>query len=271
MKFYLGTHKTQWLRFPEFTGVPLFISHRALRERRRGLPRALAPFSVDSGGFTELQKFGRWTVTPEEYVAALRRYRDESGGLVWAAPQDWMAERFVIEGGTFKGVRFVGTGLSVEAHQELTVANLLHLRAIAPDLDIIPVLQGDTLDSYLRCARLYAEAGIDLRAEHTVGVGSVCRREATSEIGSLMRELHEEGFRLHGFGVKRDGLRLYGHHLTSADSMAWSFRARRDASDRRAVGLPASRYGCAHGATGDGACNNCPVFALAWRGRVLAA
>lgn len=270
MKFYLGTHKPQWLRFQEFTDVPLFLSHHALRERKRGLPRAVAPLSVDSGGFTQLQKHGTWTTTPEEYVEALYRYRDETGTLDWAAPQDWMCEDVVIQGGTFSGVTFAGTGLSVEEHQRRTVANFLELRELAPDLHIIPVLQGSTLDDYLRCADLYAAAGVDLRAAPTVGLGSVCRRQATPEIGSLVRELHEEGYSLHGFGVKQDGLRLYGHLLTSADSLAWSFRARRDASDRRKLGLPASRYGCQHGITNDGACANCPVFALAWRERLLA-
>jgi len=42
------------------------------------------------GGFTELQKYGRWTVDPRDYVARVHRYRDEIGGLCWAAPQDWM-------------------------------------------------------------------------------------------------------------------------------------------------------------------------------------
>lgn len=270
MRFYLGTHKPQWLTFPAFTDVPLFLSHRALRERKRGLRASVAPLSIDSGGFTELQKFGRWTVTPEDYVAALRGYRDQTGRLEWAAPQDWMCEDVVIQGGTFNGVRFAGTGLSVPEHQERTVANLLDLRALAPDLHIIPVLQGSTLDDYLRCANLYAEAGVDLHAEPTVGLGSVCRRQASAEIGSLVRELAEGGLRLHGFGVKADGLRLYGSHLTSADSLAWSYRARRDAHDRRLLGLPSSRHGCEHGADKNGACNNCPVYALAWRERLLA-
>lgn len=268
MKLYLGTHKPQWLRFPQLEGVPLFISRRQLDTRAK-LPAAITELAVDSGGFTELQQHGRWTLSPEEYVERLRRYRDQTGTLSWAAPQDWMAEDVVRHGGTFAGVRFVGTGLSVEAHQELTVANLIQLRELAPDLRIIPVLQGDTLPAYVRCAELYAQAGVDLKAEPLVGLGSVCRRQATAEIGSLVRELSEEGLALHGFGVKSDGLRLYGHLLATADSLAWSFHARRDAHHRRQRGLPASRLGCRHGRDGQGACNNCPRYALAWRERAL--
>jgi len=33
---------------------------------------------------------GAGPLTPEQYVAAVRRYRDEIGNLDWAAPQDWM-------------------------------------------------------------------------------------------------------------------------------------------------------------------------------------
>lgn len=269
MRFYLGTHKPQWLGFPEFEHVPLFISHRELRTRKV-LRRSRCLFSVDSGGFTELQKFGRWTVTPVEYVNALRRYQWQTERFCWAAPQDWMCEDVVINGGTLNGMHFVGTGLSVAEHQRRTVDNLVELRALAPDLRIIPVLQGQTLEDYHRCADLYERAGIDLVTEPLVGLGSVCRRQATDEIGELVREFADAGLKLHGFGVKADGIALYGKYLGSADSLAWSLNARRDAHHRRVRGLPASRYGCSHGVTGDGACGNCPIFALHWRERVLA-
>src|SRR5690242_4741899 len=96
MRFYLGTHMPSWLTK---TDVPLFVSHRRLlgelrpgRGARKTLPRARGPWALDSGGFTELQMFGEWRTTPAEYIAAVRRYRDEIGGLVWAAPMDWMCE-----------------------------------------------------------------------------------------------------------------------------------------------------------------------------------
>ncbi len=62
--FLLGTHQPGWLGRPEIAAgrVPLFVSDRRLRVYRQ-LPRAAAPWAADSGGFTELQKYGRWTVT----------------------------------------------------------------------------------------------------------------------------------------------------------------------------------------------------------------
>jgi hypothetical protein len=93
-RFYLGTHRPDWLAK---VGVPLFVSRRQLARYKR-LPRAIAPWALDSGGFTELAEHGRWTLTPAEYVAEVRRYAREVGGLAWAAIQDWMCEPQVIHG-----------------------------------------------------------------------------------------------------------------------------------------------------------------------------
>ena len=118
-----------------------------------------------------------------------------------------MCEPIVIHGGQVGRMKFVGTHLSVQEHQRRTVANLMQLREMAPDLPFIPVLQGYTLPEYERCADLYAAAGIDLTTEPLVGLGSVCRRQATKEAHAIVAALHRRGVtRLHGFGVKTLGL-----------------------------------------------------------------
>lgn len=237
MLFFLGTHETHWLGR---TDVPLFVSHRRLA-KRKSLPVALGPWALDSGGFTELSMHGRWLTGVDEYVEAVHRYGEEIGRLEWAAPQDWMCEPFMVE----------KTGLSVREHQERTVQNYLDLKDRGP---FIPVLQGWQLEDYEACCDLYAQAGVDLTAEPVVGLGSVCRRQHEHEIGAIIRSLHSRGLRLHGFGVKRAGVRLYGPELVSADSMAWSYRARRDWP------LP----GCTHKS-----CANCLRYALRWRQEVV--
>ncbi|WP_220133038.1 deazapurine DNA modification protein DpdA family protein [Streptomyces ipomoeae] len=253
MRFYLGTHMVNWLGEID---VPLFISRNRLKNRR-SFPRARAPWALDSGGFTELRDHGRWRLTAEEYAAEVRRYADAIGQLDWAAPMDWMCEPWVIEGGYHARQYFVGTGLSVEEHQRLTVDNYLELRRIAPDLPFIPVLQGWQLADYLRCVEMYEEAGVDLRAQPVVGLGSVCRRQATAEINEIVTTLAGGGLRLHGFGVKTAGISDYGDLLSSSDSMAWSFGARYE--ERLSQ--------CTHKARN---CANCSDYALAWRRRVLA-
>lgn len=254
--FYLGTHQTGWLKH---ANIPLFVSDRRLRECVR-LPRAAARWALDSGGFTELQMHGAWTVAPVDYIARVRRYREEVGRLDWAAPQDWMCEPIIINGGQVGPVKFVGTHLSVAEHQARTVANYVQLREMAPDLPFIPVLQGFSLAEYLHCIDLYARAGIDLTREPIVGLGSVCRRQATTEIHEIVSALIAAGVtRLHGFGVKSAGLDLYGGLLTSADSLAWSFDARRY---RRP-----SPWCTGHRTAKN--CASCMPYALAWRTRTI--
>lgn len=261
--FYLGTHQPQWLADERCRDVPLFVSRRTLAQRKT-LPRAATSWALDSGGFTELQMHGRWTVSTAEYVAEVRRFRDEVGLLEWAAPQDWMCEPIVLSGGdAARGVRFAGTGLSVDEHQRRTVDNFCELRSIAPDLPIIPVLQGWQVCDYWRCEDLYRSAGVDLRAEPLVGVGTVCRRQGTNTATLIMRSLAASGLRLHGFGFKVLGLRESANDLTSADSLAWSETARRSAPlpghDLPGPGRPKGHINCA----------NCLYYALRWRSDLL--
>ena len=139
------------MREEEFRDVPMFISHRTLLKYKKLQP-SLTEWCLDSGGFSELTLYNEWRTTPGEYIKAIRRYQDEIGKLNWAAPQDWMCEPFMNE----------KTGKSVEEHQKLTVENYLELKHRADDLPIIPVIQGWSLDDYLRCVDMFMQAGIDL-------------------------------------------------------------------------------------------------------------
>lgn len=244
MKFYLGTHHEAWLG--RLDNVPLFVSHRRLMGRKT-LPRAKGGWALDSGAFTELSQYGEWRTTPKEYVTAVRRYRDEVGGMEWAAPQDWMCEPHIL----------AKTGGTVRGHQVRTVTNYLELRHMAPDLPFVPVLQGWTQDDYMRCVGAYAQAGVDLTDEALVGLGTVCRRQATQEIEDIVVRLAAEGLKLHGFGVKVRGLARYANALASADSLAWSFQARRSPP--------------LEGCVGHINCANCVKYALQWRDRVVEA
>lgn len=235
MKFYLGTHMPHWLRFSD---VPLFVSHRRLA-RDRGLPTAVCSWALDSGGFTELSMFGEWRTSPSEYVEAVQSYVEVVGLLEWAAPQDWMCEPWIVK----------KTGLSVAEHQRRTVENYLELRDRGP---FIPVLQGWELGDYVAHREMYLAAGVDLTELSRVGLGSVCRRQYTAEIGQIVGEMSD--LQLHGFGVKGAGIRRYGHQLASADSMAWSYRGRRIQP-------------CPH--RGVTSCANCYDHALEWRSRAI--
>lgn len=244
MRFFLGTHHPNHLWDPAAAGVDLFVSHGQLR-RYRKFKRAVTDWACDSRGFTELSQHGRWTFTAKEYAAALARYRDEIGRLAWASPCDFMCEPWI----TAK------TGLSVGEHQRRTVDSVLELRALGAP--VIPVLQGWTPWDYERCFDLYEAAGVDLRREPVVGLGSVCRRQNTIRAEMIVRDFAAMGVRLHGFGFKKTGLRACHDALASADSMAWSFHARREPPRPECRGRHIN-------------CANCLPFALEWRCDLLA-
>jgi hypothetical protein len=245
VRFYLGTHVTSWLATVD---VPLFVSHRRLCRIKR-LPTARGRWALDSGGFTELNMYGGWRTTADEYVEAVERYRTEVGGLEWAAPMDWMCEPTVLE----------KTGLSVREHQDRTVANFLEIRARGP---FVPVLQGQTLGDYEACVEMYASAGVDLWAEPIIGLGTVCRRQRAPEIAQIVNALASTGLQLHGFGMKSAGLARVAHLLASADSMAWSTAGRMEWQHRK-------RKMCAGVGEHRGGCANCSAWALIWRDRVV--
>ncbi|SFS73600.1 hypothetical protein [Streptomyces sp. ok210] len=250
MRFYLTTHKRHWVKL---THVPLFLKSEHFAVART-LPQALGPYAVDSGGFSELQRHGRWTRTPRQHVDDLRRIWEHVGPYDWAAGQDWMCEDLIIHGGQAGPNHFVGTHLSVEEHQRRTVENFLELRSLAPDLRIIPTLQGSTIPEYEYCRELYERAGVNLRAEPTVGLGSVCRLQSTNEGAAIVTAMAAHGLRLHGFGFKTLGLTKVGHLLASADSAAWSYHA------RKRPPLPGHTHKN---------CANCFDYAMRWRTRVI--
>lgn len=257
---YLTINTVNWLwRNEHLAGIPKCISLNRLLPYKTLHPSP-DPVLLDSGGFRVLQDRGYWTSTPAEYVERVRWASSQLGNVVAIAPQDWMCESIVIQGGRTKDGNFVGTrhyldpeGVLTEAeivreHQRRTVENFIELRRLAPDLPIFPVLQAQ--DDYLEHVAMYAAAGVDLAAEPLVGIGSVCRRQGTREVDDIVRSLAGLGLKLHGFGVGVAGLSMYGHLITQSDSNAWSFNGRRE------VGL------CPHGVVKHEA--NCPVKALTW-------
>lgn len=242
MKFYLGTHKPHWLGLLD---IPLFVSHRTLRERvgpGHSPLKALSGWALDSGGFTEVTKYGGWRTSEGEYIAAVYRYRDLVGNLEWASPMDWMCEPEALK----------ATGFSIEQHQRMTLNNYKNLIYRAPDLPWVPVLQGWNLMDYYCHAGMYKSEGIDLWEEPLVGLGSVCRRQGTIEVAKIIHGLG--GLKLHGYGVKTLGLKEYSHLMVSTDSMAWS----RDARYHPAI----------DGHTHQN-CANCIEYALKWREKLL--
>lgn len=244
---YLGTHQPHWLTRTEFTEqcVPLCIAHHRLNGYRT-LPRAVTPWMLDSGAYQHLTEHGQWKTSPYAYAKAARRYYDEIGKMDMCAIQDWMTEDEVMR----------KTGLTVYDHQIKTIASYLNLLTLDEDLPWFPVIQGRTMDDFLRHIDLYDQAGIDLTLETVVGIGSVCRLQRTRQAARIIERIWQMGIRLHGFGLKITGLRNVADLLYSSDSMAWSYNAIFRAP------MPGCEQQHAH-------CGNCPKYALAWRNKLL--
>ena len=122
------------------------------------------------------------------------------------------------------------TGMTIAEHQRLTIERYDALRACdTGGVYVMPVLQGYAPADYVSHLEQYGD-----RLAHGawVGVGSVCKRNG--DVGAIEAVLlaikqARPDLRLHGFGVKTTALgsRLVRELLHTADSMAWSFAARR--------------------------------------------
>lgn len=234
--FFLGIFQANFLD-PRIipAHIPVMIARRHLAARRH-LPdtQGRAPWVLDSGGFNDITLHGAHRTTPAQYAQEIRRFQNEMPGLAWAAPQDWMCEVPALR----------RTGLSVLHHQHLTIQNYIELRTLAPDLPIIPVLQGHFPEDYLHHLDLYSAAPYHVDIDNDtplVGIGSVCRRQSVPEILHVLEPLHACGLHMHGFGMKTTGLELAAHLLGSADSAAWSRAARYDGHRPRCT-RPVSRH-----------------------------
>lgn len=228
VKFYVGLHQPSDAQHFDLA----CISINRLRGRKKEVP--CGEVLVDSGAFTEISKHGRYRHSVAEYAAEL--YRLYTSGVVKiaaAVAQDYMCEPFIL----------AKTGLTIEEHQRLTIERY---DALVDELQslfqgeipfhVMPVLQGFAPHDYVNHVRLYGER---LKPEMWVGVGSVCKRQGDPRsIMAVLQAIHRERpeLLLHGFGVKITSLLHPGVRelLATADSMAWSFAARkqgRDAND----------------------------------------
>lgn len=248
MRFYLGTVDPGWLQEPAFETVPLFVSRNRLVGYTAEL-RARTRWALDSGAFTEISRHGRWTVPAAQYAREAKRWQTQIGRMDWASIQDYMVEPEMLK----------KTGKSVVEHQQLTTRSYLELMMIDPSIPWIPVLQGWEHDSYLHHVDAYAKAGVDLTREPVVGVGSVCRRQATDEAERLMRSLYRLNILPHGYGFKKDGVVRAGKYMELSDSMAWSYAARF---------RPVRLRDCTHPYP---TCEYCERWALQWRRQLLRA
>lgn len=224
MRFFTGLHQPSDAR--HFDAA--FISVNRLRSRKA--PLQVGDWIMDSGAFTEISTHGHYRHGVTEYAAEIRRWATNGSGMLLAAvAQDWMCEPWIV----------AKTGLSVGEHQRLTIERYdALLDKDTAGVYILPVLQGFAPADYVQHLRAYGDR---LAPGMWVGVGSVCKRNGDPRaVAAVLHAIKTErpDLRLHGFGLKTTALGdpLVRSLLHTADSMAWSFHARkngRNANDWR--------------------------------------
>jgi hypothetical protein len=217
MLFYVGLHI--YTKAHHFDRAFISVNRLWLRKG----PFRANEWIMDSGAFTEISTYGEYRYPVKKYAKEIARWK-RVGQLTAAVAQDWMCEPHIVK----------KTGKSVKEHQKLTVSRYLDLLACDPVVPIIPVLQGYHYADYLEHLEMY---GSLLKTGAHVGVGSICKRNANAQsILNVLYKIKQErpDLRLHGFGVKMTALGHPGVRsmLYSADSLAWSYAARREGRDR---------------------------------------
>lgn len=238
MKFYLGVHKPCHTKV--IHPVPFMMSVRRIQTRKKHIWGD--DWLLDSGGFSELQINGCYTISEEEYVEVIMRHRPKL-----AFCQDWMCEDIMLE----------KTGLTILDHQQRTLDSYLSLSEYTPR--IAPVLQGMELEEYLHHASMHESWGVDM--SQVFGLGSVCRRSTTIAPVDIVVGIkeHYPMMKIHAFGVKTDAfkhMRLLDN-LYSADSMAWCMWGWRN---------PQSCDDCPYERR---QCRNCIQCGLMWHANVI--
>jgi hypothetical protein len=215
MIFYVGLHMVNHCGLFDNS----FVSVNRLRNRQ--YPFFPRNWIMDSGAFTEISQHGRYRYSEEQYVSEIERWKNQ-GNLICAVTQDYMCEPFILS----------KTGLTIPKHQELTIERYLRIISLTR-VPIMPVIQGYDITDYVNHVRMYGDI---LIPNSYVGVGSVCKRNTDPFIIQMIlgaiKKIRPD-LRLHGFGLKETSLTSPNTQrlLHSADSMAWSFAARRENRD----------------------------------------
>jgi len=212
---------------------------------RRVKPLGCPAVMVDSGAFRELELHGEYEHSELAYATELHRlYTTGVASIAVAVAQDFMCEDFMLArtGATNAALELMShygpapRADLIAIHQAWTierydalVAALDHLFAGACPFPVLPVLQGYSPADYVRHLVAYGDR---LKPGMWVGVGSVCKRNGDpAAIAAVLKAIKavRPDLQLHGFGVKVTSLmnEVVRRLLATADSMAWSYAARK--------------------------------------------
>jgi hypothetical protein len=275
MRFFTGLHQPSDAQHFDAS----FVSVNRLRNRKSSFK--VGDWIMDSGAFTTIATHGGYPLPVEAYAADIRAIcgRQMHGNLLAVVAQDYMCEAWML---AKTGLTVADhQRLTIERYDALVIALKKPSEGKRVDVPadnqkskgadsrdgvagsgsdfgcalpapastyIMPVLQGYAPEDYVSHIRQY---GARLAQGAWVGVGSICKRNGDPAaiwrvLNAIKTERHD--LRLHGFGLKQTALQswLIRDMLYTADSMAWSFAARklgRNPNDWREARLFTERIG----------------------------
>lgn len=219
--FYVGLHQPSDAKHFD----KCMVSVNRLKNRKSYF--VVKDWIMDSGAFSQIYSKGQYDEPVSVYADQIKRWSC-CGNMVAAVTQDMMCEPFILQ----------RTGLTVVDHQRITIERYKELSSLVSETYIMPVLQGYEPAEYVNHVEMYGNL---LTFGQWVGVGSVCKRNINPagiiEVLYSIKKARPD-LRLHGFGLKITALNngTIRNLLYSADSMAWSYHARknsRNANDYR--------------------------------------
>jgi len=157
--------------------------------RRKRFPKKSGLRFLDCGGFTMLNKHGEYPFTTVNFMNLVAFLRPD-----YYVPLDYPCEPGIS--------RNLGL-MTNEQRIKKTVKNAAEMVQWETHVkgQMVPVIQGYTLDEYKRCIDAHADAGT---MREYMAVGSMCRRLSNDELHNLITGIaqYAEGVRLHFFGLK---------------------------------------------------------------------
>ncbi len=253
MIYFIGLHNLGLTFYFEQFCVSRHILNQRLVPRwlQRGEKDAAKKhWILDSGAYTELNKYGQWQITPQEYAKVVNLWQPS-----FFITMDYPCTQAVAK----------KTGFSIKKLQRLSLENSLELKLrYSGKSKLVPVLQGISADHYLFHLESYLKAGFAGDALYAVGSLSN-RQRKVAMVEKILKAIKKmvPAIKLHGLGLKITSLRspAVSRSLYAADSMAWSFEGRRRISDKL----------CSKDCLtpGKNNCRNCRRYARYWLEKLM--
>lgn len=251
MIFYAGYGSTAalslaWPRWPASelpTGFPLFYSLGRVADRRTRFPARQPLWALDNGAFAAIAS-DAGVPDPAATVATWRHVLELGARPAWLVAPDCPAHPAALAAGGYTPADAVAR----------TVDGYLLAADAGLPVPVVPVITGDTAATFAACLDAYRAAGV-LEPGRLVAVGALVGRPRQL-VADVLRLTTAAGVRVHVLGAKGEVLaelrERWTEQVWSADSAAWSYRARRGG-----IRLAPD---CPH----PGDCRNCLAWAIAW-------